>query len=105
MSDDMYDEEQFFDKLGNAISRATFWELWKDREYVRVAVDDLGLLGRVSTVWLGFNYAFTPGQVIIFETLIFGGEYDGEMWRYTTEEEAIAGHTRVVELLRDGTLG
>lgn len=33
---------------------------------------------------------------LLFETLIFGGEHDGDMWRYSTWDEAKAGHGHVV---------
>lgn len=57
-----------------------------------------GLL--VSTVWVGLNmnYADPDGAPLIFETLVFapgGMELDGERW--STEEEARAGHARYVE--------
>jgi hypothetical protein len=34
--------------------------------------------------------------------MIFGGEYDEEMWRYCTWEEAKAGHDRIVNCLKEG---
>jgi len=55
----------------------------------------------VSTVFLGINHNFryttTP---ILFETMIFGGEYDRGQWRYTTIEKARRGHRKAVELVR-----
>ncbi len=55
----------------------------------------------VSTVWLGLDHSFTPGgPPLIFETMVFPSQ--GEMCdldcdRYSTEEEARAGHARMVE--------
>jgi hypothetical protein len=39
---------------------------------------------------------------VIFETMIFGGEHDHSQWRYSTEDEAAAGHARVVQALQEG---
>lgn len=55
----------------------------------------------VSTVWLGLNHAHgTAGPPLIFETLVFGGAFDGELWRYSTEAQAIAGHDHAVTIVR-----
>jgi hypothetical protein len=63
----------------------------------------------VSTVWLGSNHDFYgEGNPIIFETMIFeckNGEVnysDLYMDRYCTEDEAIAGHLKAVELAKTG---
>lgn len=45
----------------------------------------------VSTVFLGIDHGYN-GQVLLFETMIFGGEHDGYQERYTTWEEAVSGH-------------
>lgn len=45
----------------------------------------------VSTVFLGVNHGF-GGEDIWFETMIFGGGYDGYQKRYSTWEGAEAGH-------------
>lgn len=58
---------------------------------------------RVSTVFLQLDHNWDPdGKPILFETMIFGGEYDQEMWRYPTWEEAKAGHDRIVNCLQQG---
>jgi hypothetical protein len=57
----------------------------------RVLYTDLGRRGRVSTVWLGIDHAY-DGPPMIFETLVFDGPLEGEMYRYSTEEEARIGH-------------
>lgn len=69
----------------------------------RVGLDDLGNV-RVSTVFLGLNHQWNPnGPPLIFETMIFGGPHDDYMERYTTIEEARAGHAKAVELAKSGT--
>ncbi len=56
----------------------------------------------VSTVWLGLDHSFRGGPPLIFETMIFGGEHDLWCTRYTTEEDAVRGHLRLIERLRAG---
>lgn len=49
----------------------------------------------VSTVFLPFNHSFDDSEIILFETMIFGGEQDGYMLRYSTFDEAVQGHEEV----------
>lgn len=59
----------------------------------------------VSTVFLHIDHAYTSDSPpILFETMVFGGRYDQYQERYSTWEEAEAGHQRVVEAVLDGTL-
>lgn len=46
----------------------------------------------ISTTFLGLDHQFGDGPPLIFETLVFGGDYDGEMERYSTIAEAKEGH-------------
>lgn len=50
----------------------------------------------VSTVWLGLDHQFGAGPPLIFETMVFGGDLDGEQERYSTEAEARTGHAAMV---------
>ena len=61
----------------------------------RVAHDTIGE-ARVSTVFLGLNSSFGEGPPLWFETLVFGGEFDDEIHRYTTWDEAVEGHKNMV---------
>lgn len=54
----------------------------------------------VSTVFLGLNHAFCDGPPIVFETMIFGGQFHEMMWRYSTLEQAQQGHWEIVDCLR-----
>ena len=57
----------------------------------------------VSTVWLmGIDHNFGDGPPILFETMIFGGEWGSECRRYATEEQAMRGHLEAVDNLRSG---
>ena len=72
-----------------------------DIENRQVAHTRVGDLGWVSTIFLRLDHSFTEeGPPILFETLVFGGPLDGDMERYCTEEEALAGHCRMVERVR-----
>ena len=110
-----------FDKTGQPISLRQWGALrWKRApgaaddgrvsDYARIGDDEIGG-SRVSTVWLGLDHgvpellrgldrdAYRP---VIFETMIFGGEYDDAVMRYHSEAEAAAGHARAVADLRAG---
>lgn len=47
----------------------------------------------VSTVFTGCDYRSPP---LLWETIIFGGVRDGYEDRYTSREEALAGHEKAV---------
>lgn len=66
----------------------------------RVAQDTVGSV-RVSTVFLGLNHRFgDEGPPLIFETMIFGGWHDQYQERFSTWEEAEAGHAKALRLVR-----
>lgn len=54
----------------------------------------------VSTVFLGLDHSFSGGPPLLFETMIFGGKHNDSQWRYSTWEEALAGHERAVKLAK-----
>ena len=51
----------------------------------------------ISTVFLGIDHSFGDGPPVLFETMVFGGELDEEMNRYTTWEDAEKGHEEMVK--------
>lgn len=55
----------------------------------------------VSTVFLGIDHGFGDGPPILFETMIFGGDFDGEQRRYSTATEALAFHDSLVALAKE----
>lgn len=70
-----------------------------DADPWRVARTEIGDI-RVSTVFLGLDHSFLgQGPPLLFETMIFGGDREGEMMRYSTWAEAELGHMEVVESL------
>ncbi len=56
---------------------------------------------RVSTVFLGIDHNyFDQGDPLLFETMIFLGRTEEGMMRYSTYEQAEAGHKSAVENIR-----
>jgi hypothetical protein len=117
----------YFDKLGKPIGRDTWSHLLEDMAYRRVAWDELPGGGYVSTVWLGLDHGFGAGPPLIFESMTFPDPSEqvshgrvsrrgrglqagapasaaarpraSGIGRYTTLEEALEGHRRMVALL------
>ena len=76
------------------------WGRWMETAKRSVQTDRIGDI-RVSTVFLGLDHSFIEGGApILFETMIFGGEHDGYQDRYTSREEALAGHVRALALVQ-----
>ncbi len=90
---------RYYDKDGQVIDGLLVWaRRFEDNDYKRVAQDKLADGDIViSTVWLGLDHSWGVGPPLIFETMIFGGPDDQWQDRYTTLEQAQAGHKRVVE--------
>ncbi len=70
---------------------------WRIAEY-RVAFTENVLPGvNVSTVFLPIDHNFSEeGPPLVFETLVFGGNLDGETERYSDWTSAVKGHERMV---------
>lgn len=71
------------------------WARWfetADRVVEKTNIADV----EVSTVFSGMNHQYGEGPPLLFETLVFGGEQDGDVWHYSTWNEAKVGHGRVV---------
>jgi hypothetical protein len=51
----------------------------------------------ISTVFLGIDHAPWSARPEIFETMIFGGPLDEEMWRCSTYDEAEAQHEAAIQ--------
>jgi hypothetical protein len=53
---------------------------------------------RISTVFLGLDHSFSEDEEpLLFETLVFDGELEGEMERYSTWDEAVEGHAKMIK--------
>ena len=75
---------------------------WASRFELVCHVGDTTIGGvRVSTVFLGIDHNWSvDGPPLIFETMVFGGDFDRDQDRYSTWEEAKQGHAVAVDLVR-----
>ena len=116
-----------YDKNGVPISLGEWARRMEDLQYKQVALTNFGPV-IVSTVWLGMDHGwgrFLPENAdvdrrpVIFETMVFfydaksefgwttdpaKHELAGEMRRWRTLEEAIAGHEEIVQMVKDNIL-
>ena len=77
-----------------AVDDVNVWATWiSDPDNKIVRKTDVGET-EVSTVR-------DEGPPILYETLVFGGPLDQEMWRYATREAAEAGHEAMVKRVQD----
>ena len=72
------------------------WAKWYETAKRKIA-NTKGKVSLVSTVFLGMDHQFGDGPPMVFETLVFGGPFADEMDRYSTLDEAKAGHAAMVE--------
>jgi hypothetical protein len=89
----------YYDRQGRPIDVTKWTRLFEDADTKIVAKTQVGD-AEVSTVWMGLDHGFGDGPPLIFETLVFGGPLDDEMERYSTEEQALAGHEDMVQRVR-----
>ena len=75
------------------------WARWFETADLRVALTELDL-GTISTVFCARVYPAGRMMPALFETMVFGGEHNEYQERYSTWDEAEAGHKRVVEMVR-----
>ena len=75
------------------------WGEWFEKADRAVAKTKIGK-ALVSTVFLSLDHQWGDGPPLLFETLVFEGALDGEMERYSTLDEAKAGHEVMVRRVR-----
>jgi hypothetical protein len=96
----------YYDRSGAEISAGDWAAKSEDKDYKSIAIERVGTY-RVSTVWLGIDHRYCKeGPPTIFETMVFDGDGFTDRYcdRYTTENDARAGHARAVAGVRDCTL-
>jgi hypothetical protein len=78
------------------------WGVWFARlENRTVAWGQVNSETHVSTVFLGLDHSFGGrGPRVMFETMVFGGPQDQYQQRYSTWDDAKAGHDAIVRKLR-----
>lgn len=85
-------------KIPKPIDDILEWARWFETANRHIAKTELPNDVCVSTVFLGLDHSFGGKIPILFETMIFGGEYDRYQERYASWEEAEIGHLRAVKL-------
>lgn len=78
----------------------TTWATGFDHLGRRVGLDELPGDIRVSTVFLGLDHSWDGGPPVLWETMIFGGEHDQYQERYTSHEDAVAGHAKAIRIAK-----
>lgn len=88
---------------GQTVRKASFieWAQWMEENGPSrtLALDSIATDIQVSTVFLGLDHNLLKAgnKPLLFETLVFGGKANGQMRRYSTYSQALAGHIEVVE--------
>ncbi len=102
--EDLFKWAKWFEDANKRVNKTNIgvymWQYWlfklfKIKKYEPV---------RISTVFLGLDHRFGEGEPQLFETMIFGGEFDQEQWRYSTWEEAEKGHQKAIEKVKKNSL-
>lgn len=78
------------------------WAMWMGKSNRVVALDTIDNI-RISTVFLGLDHSFDiiGDEPILFETMIFGGEFDEYQNRYSSRVEALIGHQKAVQKVKN----
>lgn len=80
------------------------WARWYENAKRHVGNDKINDV-EVSTVFLGLDHAYTGGHLVLWETMVFGGEFDQDQERYTSYEDAVAGHANWLAKVLHSTSG
>lgn len=77
------------------------WARWFEDANRLVGYTEITSQVLVSTVFIGINHRFLGnGPPLLFETMIFGGPLDQDQWRYSSWDDAEAGHHAAVSKAR-----
>ncbi len=92
----------YYDREGKPISMLEWAEDYERGESRVVRQEQVGDYF-VSTVWMGLDHQFMDGPPLVYETMVFKDDAsDLAMDRYSTMDEAIAGHEAMVKRVRAG---
>ena len=72
-----------------------------NRDYDRRVAEDHLQDVHISTVFLEWDHSYDGGPPLLFETMVFGGELEGHQERFHTWDEAVEGHKRIVEQVKE----
>lgn len=77
------------------------WGKWLESSPKHCVASDIIGDSRVSTIFLGMDHSWTPGgPPILWETMIFGGKNNLYCERYSSLQEAKAGHIKAIERVK-----
>lgn len=88
------------DESGNPVPAKSLaeWGEWFETAGEKRVVDRTETLnGRVSTVFLGLDHSYGEGPPLLYETMVFDGPIHEETERYSTRQQAEAGHLAMVK--------
>jgi hypothetical protein len=96
----MNTEKYVLNDAGEAVSEPDLmkWGAWMGKAERHVAYNATPGGARVSTVFLGLDHSWDAGPPILWETMIFGGKEDGYQERFSSREDAVAGHAKALQL-------
>ena len=78
------------------------WAKWFEKSNRTVKKSRLNSDVLVSTVFLGLDHNMGgEGPPVLWETMIFGGEHDEYCDRYSSYKDAIDGHEKAVDLVKE----
>jgi len=80
------------------------WARWFEEANTRVDYTEITSQCKVSTVFIGIDHRyFGDGPPLVFETMIFGGPDDIDLyqWRYGSWDDAATGHKAAVRKVRE----
>lgn len=84
------------------VSLAESYKLYENMDMKVTARDQVNEVV-ISTVFLGIDHNIlnsSSNVPVLWETMIFNGEHDGYQERYTSHEDALAGHQRALDLVK-----
>lgn len=91
---------EYYDVDSNPCSYETWTDQWHDPN-TKIVAQDTVAGSSVSTVYLGTDHGWGDGPPLIFETMVFeDGPLDQECVRYSTREQAVAGHGAMIQRVK-----
>jgi len=84
------------------IHRTTSFEIWRQNVPNSLHLETIVGKVRVSTIFFGMDSSYfyrITERPYLFETVIFKGRKSEKVGRYTTMEEAVKGHRKIVREL------
>jgi hypothetical protein len=80
----------------------TKWADWMSTHCRTVALDQVKKDVMVSTVFTGLNSNIMSDKphLLLWETMVFGGRHDKHKEHYASHVDALAGHARIVEMVK-----